>query len=59
MEFKNLTFTGISQFLNEDDDKKLRSSWKNSLAHQIQADALPEFDVVKTELKELFKKIFK
>jgi predicted nucleotidyltransferase component of viral defense system len=59
MAFKNLEFTGVDQLMDEDDDKKLRASWKNSLAHQIQADALPEYDVVKTELKELFKKIFK
>jgi predicted nucleotidyltransferase component of viral defense system len=59
MAFKNLEFTGVDQLMDEDDDKKLRASWKNSLAHQIQADALREYDVVKTELKELFKKIFK
>ena len=59
MAFKNLEFTGIDQLMDEDDDKKLRASWKNSLAHQIQADALPEFDLVKAELKELFKNIFK
>lgn len=58
MKFKNLKFTGIEQFMNEDDDKKLRASWKNSLAHQIQAAALPEFENVKTELSELFKTIF-
>ena len=59
MAFKNLVFSGVDQLMNEDDEKKLRSSWKNSLAHQIQADALPEFSLVKTELKELFEKIFK
>lgn len=58
MEFKNLKFTGIEQLMDEDDDKKLRASWKNSLAHQIQSDALPEFDKVKEELTNLFKKIF-
>lgn len=59
MKFKNLEFTGIEQLMDEDDDKKLRASWKNSLAHQIQSDALPEFDVVKKELSGLFNKIFK
>jgi len=58
MEFKNLTFTGISQFLNEDDDKKLRSSWKNSLAHQVKLDELPSFDIVKADLLKLFRKVF-
>lgn len=59
MEFKNLQFTGIDQLMDEDDDKKLRASWKNSLAHQIHAERLPDFEVVRTELKLLFKKIFK
>jgi predicted nucleotidyltransferase component of viral defense system len=58
MKFKNLEFTGIEQLMDESDDKKLRASWKNSLAHQIQAEALPEFDTVKKELTDLFKKIF-
>ena len=58
MKFKNLEFTGIEQLMDEDDDKKLRASWRNSLAHQIQSEALPEFDVVKKELTVLFKKIF-
>lgn len=58
MEFKGLQFTGLDQLMNEDDDKKLRASWKNSLAHQIHSDGLPDFDLVKTELKELFRKIF-
>ena len=58
MKFKNLHFTGIDQLINEKNDKKLRNSWNNSLAHQIPGDALPEFDLIKTELMELFKKIF-
>ncbi len=59
MKFKNLEFTGVDQLINEDNDKSLRASWKNSLSHQIQAEALPEFDTVKIELTELFEKIFK
>lgn len=58
MKFKNLEFTGVEQLIDEDDDKKLRASWKNSLAHQIQSEALPEFDAVKVELIGLFSKIF-
>jgi predicted nucleotidyltransferase component of viral defense system len=59
MKFKNLEFKGIEQLMDEDDDKKLRASWKNSLAHQIQTEALPEFDTVKNELTNLFSTIFK
>ena len=58
MKFKNLEFVGVEQLVNEENDKSLRASWQNSLTHQIQADALPEFDVVKKELLELFNKIF-
>jgi predicted nucleotidyltransferase component of viral defense system len=58
MRFKNLEFSGINQIINEGNDKKLRNSWNNSLAHQIPGDALPEFDTVKYELTGLFKKIF-
>jgi predicted nucleotidyltransferase component of viral defense system len=58
MKFKNLEFTSVDQLLNEDNDKSLRASWKNSLSHQIQSEALPEYDIVKKKLSELFDKIF-
>lgn len=59
VKYKNLEFKNIGQLIDEEEDKKLRASWNNSLAHQIKKEALPEFDIVKTELKTLFKKIFK
>jgi predicted nucleotidyltransferase component of viral defense system len=58
MKFKNLEFTGIEQFINEDNDKRLKGAWKNSLAHQIPGDSLPGYDTVKVELADLFKKEF-
>jgi len=58
MKFKNLEFTGIDQFINDDVDKKLKGAWKNSLAHQIPNDKLPAYDLVKNELLNLFHKIF-
>lgn len=58
MKFKNLKFTDVSQLINDKNDKKLLDSWKNSLAHQIQEEALPDFETVKKELLELFNKIF-
>ena len=58
MKFKKLEFKGVEQLMDESDDKKLRASWQSSLAHQIQEEALPEFDRVKKELTDLFKKIF-
>ena len=58
MKFKNLEFTGIDQFLNDDVDKKLTGAWKNSLAHQIPHKQLPPYSEVKKELLVLFKRIF-
>lgn len=58
MKFKNLEFTGIDQFINDDVDKKLKGAWKNSLAHQIPNEKLPGYDLVKNELLNLFHKIF-
>lgn len=58
MKFKNLEFTGIDQFINDEVDKKLKGAWKNSLAHQIPNDKLPGYDLVRIELLSLFNKIF-
>jgi predicted nucleotidyltransferase component of viral defense system len=57
MKFKGHTFTGVDQFINEDNDKKLKSAWKNSLGHQIADAQLPEYEVVKKSLSKLFKEI--
>ena len=58
MKFKGHTFTGIDQLINNDNDKKLKAAWKNSLGHQIQKSQLPEYEVVREELSLLFKKHF-
>lgn len=58
MKFKGHTFTGIDQFINEDNDKKLKGAWKNSLGHQIPGGHLPEYKVVKKDLNLLFNKLF-
>ena len=36
MTYKNLHFTSTEQFINENNDKILKSAWKNSLEHQIE-----------------------
>lgn len=59
MKFKGHTFTGVDQFINEDNDKKLKGAWKNSLGHQIANDQLPEYEVVKESLTKLFNEINK
>ena len=58
-EYKNLQFSGIEQLINENNDKVLKSAWKNSLEHQIEYGKLPEYETVRDDLKILFEKIFK
>ncbi|GHT37759.1 hypothetical protein FACS189435_3490 [Bacteroidia bacterium] len=56
--YKGLSFTGIDQLVNEDNDKTLKAAWKNSLEHQIGNSKLPDYQTVKTELLILFRRIF-
>lgn len=57
MAFKGYTFTGIDQLINPENNKQLSAAWKNSLAHQIPGE-LPDFEVIKNELLNLFKTYF-
>lgn len=59
MKFKNIEFTGVDQLINPKSDKALKGAWKNSLGHQIQPDKLPEYEVIRENLLELFEGIFK
>lgn len=59
MKFKNIEFTGIDQLINPKSDKALKGAWKNSLGHQIQPEKLPEYEVVRENLLQLFERIFK
>jgi predicted nucleotidyltransferase component of viral defense system len=58
IEYKNLQFSGVEQLINESSDKVLKSAWKNSLEHQIESGKLIEYEIVRTDLKVLFEKIF-
>ena len=58
MKFKNLEFTGIEQLINPKSDKALKVAWKNSLGHQIQQDKLPDYEIVRSNLLDLFEIIF-
>lgn len=58
MKFKNLEFTGIDQMINDDNDKRVKAGWNNSLGHQIPATAAPEYDLVKSEILTLLNEIF-
>jgi predicted nucleotidyltransferase component of viral defense system len=59
MVYKGLTFTGIEQLINEENDQTLKHAWKNSLEHQIASNVLPDYDTVKSDLLELFMQIFR
>jgi len=58
VEYKNLQFSGVEQLINENNDKILKSAWINSLEHQIEKGKLPEYEIVRNDLKILFEKIF-
>jgi predicted nucleotidyltransferase component of viral defense system len=56
--YKDISFTGIEQLINEENDRLLKRAWKNSLAHQIDKKELPSYDEVRQDLLELFGQIF-
>ena len=58
MKFKKLDFSGVEQLINDENDKKLKAAWKNSLGHQIPEEQLPGYEIVKKDLTDLFNKIF-
>ena len=58
MKYKNLEFTGIDQLINPKSERVVKLAWKNSLEHQIKAENLPSFDVIKNDLETLFNKNF-
>lgn len=58
MKFKGIEFTGIEQMINEENDKRLKAAWKNSLGHQIPSVQLPDYEAIKKELIGLLKEIF-
>jgi predicted nucleotidyltransferase component of viral defense system len=56
--YKGLQFSHITQLVNDDNDKKLKAAWSNSLKHQIGNGKLPDYGTVKTDLVALFRLIF-
>ena len=58
MKYKNLEFTGIDQLINPKSERVVKLAWKNSLEHQIKAENLPSFEVIKNDLETLFNKNF-
>lgn len=58
MKYKNLEFTGVDQLINPKSERVVKLAWKNSLEHQIKAENLPSFEVIKNDLETLFNKNF-
>ena len=57
MAFKGLPFTGIEQMINEENVKRVKAAWVNSLRHQIPSEQLPEFAEVWEEVEKLLRKV--
>jgi len=58
MAYKNLDFEGVEQLVNPKNERAVKLAWRNSLGHQIQANTLPGFGIVKNDLEKLFKRVF-
>ncbi|GHU95876.1 hypothetical protein FACS1894156_6150 [Bacteroidia bacterium] len=56
IKYKNLQYSGVEDLINEHNDKILKSAWKNSLGHQIAEGNLPEYEIVRDDLKQLLTK---
>ena len=56
--FKELTFSGVHQMVNEQTIQRLRGAWSQSLIHQISSNQLPEFELVKQEVVDLLNQLF-
>lgn len=58
MRYKGLEFTGIDQMINEENEKRLKAAWKNSLEHQIPKENMVEYEIVKSGVVKLLNSIF-
>jgi predicted nucleotidyltransferase component of viral defense system len=58
MEFKNIPFEGVHQMINENNDKRVGTAWKNSLAHQIPGGLNISYEEVRNHLFILLSRIF-
>jgi predicted nucleotidyltransferase component of viral defense system len=56
--YKELSFTGVAQLVNDDNDHVLKAAWKNSLEHQVCDGKLTDYKTVRDELLVLFERIF-
>lgn len=59
MEFKGLELSSVEQMINEENDKRLKAAWKNSLGHQIPEVQLPDYEMIKKLLTQLISDVLK
>jgi len=57
MKFKGLEFEGKDHLINPKNERAVKLAWKNSLGHQLISEKLPDYELVKNDLLNLFNKI--
>lgn len=57
LKFKGYAFTGIDQMVNEENDRRVKTAWENSLKHQIPEKNFVGYEVVKEAIVELLEGI--
>ena len=50
---KNIEITNVEQFVNEQKQRKNKRAWESSLKQHLPINALPDFDLVYTELSKI------
>ena len=58
MTSKNIIFEGAEQLLNSKKEKVLKHHWQNQLVNQFSKENLPDYNIVISELKQFFTKLF-
>jgi len=57
-EFKDIVFKGIEQLINPKKERILKQHWQSQLMNQFPANQLPDFEIVISDLKQLFANVF-
>lgn len=58
-ELKDIEIVNIEQFVNQQKQQKNRRAWESSLKQHLPVNALPDFDIVYTELFEIVNAVLK
>lgn len=57
MKFKGLEFGGKHHLINPKNERAVKLAWNNSLGHQLISEELPNYELVKNDLLNLFDRI--